>query len=109
MNNDVIIGIGNLAGKGVYANKDFRKGEVVIEYHLLPLTDEERDNLSEGEKIFTHMHRGVTYLYGEPERYVNHSDNPNTHQDLTNRHDVALRDIKKGEKITTDATKDDTA
>ena len=40
-----------------------------------------------------------------PERYVNHSKNPNTHQ--THKCDVVLRDIKKGEMITTDATKDD--
>jgi SET domain-containing protein len=42
-----------------------------------------------------------------PERYVNHSNTPNTKQDLVNFADVALRDIKAGEMITTDATKDD--
>ena len=28
--NDVIVGSGNLVEKGVYANRDFGKGEVVI-------------------------------------------------------------------------------
>jgi len=104
--NDVIIGEGNLAGKGVYANRDFEVGEIVIQYHLKSLTEEEFQNLSEGEKEFTHVHRGVIHLYSEPERYVNHSVNPNTTQDLENWRDIAVRDIKIGEPITTDATKD---
>ena len=107
MENDVIIGDGNLAGKGVYANRDFKKGEVVIRYHLKPLTEQEYAALSESEREFTHTHWGVVHLYSEPERYVNHSDAPNTRQDLTEKCDVALRDIKKGEAITTDATKDE--
>lgn len=104
---DVIVGEGKLDGKGVYANRDFREGEVVIKYHLKPLIEEEFENLPDGEKEFTHVHWGVIRLYSEPERYVNHSEKPNTYQDLVNGCDVALRDIRKGEMITTDATKDD--
>lgn len=107
MNNDVIIGTGNLAGKGVYADRDFKEGEMVIKYNLKPLTQEEFDNLPESEKMFTHSHHGQIYLYSEPERYVNNSDNPNTKQDLKNQCDIAIRYIKKGEQITTDASKDD--
>ncbi len=105
---DVIIGKGNLDGRGVYAARDFKKGEVVIQYHLKSLTDAEYQSLSEKEKQFTHTHWGVIYLYSEPERYVNHSEHLNTYQDLQKRCDIALRNIKKGEMITTDATKDDT-
>ncbi len=104
---DVILGRGNLGGKGVYANRDFQKGEVVIQYNLKPLTGQALKNLSQSERAFTHTHWGVVYLYSEPERYVNHSENPNTYQDLINKCDVALRDIKKGEMLTTDAVKDD--
>jgi len=103
----VIIGKGNLVGKGVYANRDFKKGEVVVQYKLRPLTQKEYEQLSESEKEFTHSQRGVINLYSEPERYVNHSDNPNTYQDFEKSADIASRDIKKGEEITTDATKDD--
>ena len=106
---DVIIGKGNLAGKGVYANKDFKKGEVVIKYNLKLLAEEEFENLPESEKMFVHDHSGTSMLYSEPERYVNHSENPNTYQDLINKCDIALRDIKKGEEITSDAMKDDVA
>ena len=94
-------------GKGVFVGRDFKKGEVVIQYHLQPLTEKEWEKLPESEKEFTHTHWEQIYLYPEPERYVNHSDNPNTYQDLVKKQDVALRDIKKGEEITGDAAKDD--
>jgi SET domain-containing protein len=104
---NVIIGKGNLAGRGVYADRDIKKGEVVIKYNLEALTQEEWEDLPESEKMFTHVHHGQIYLYSEPERYVNHSDNPNTYQDLENQCEIAMRDIKKGEMITTDSRKDD--
>ena|SRR3989338_1076473 len=103
----VIIGKGNLAGKGVYANRDFKRGEVVIQYHLKSLTKEEYKKLPKSEKMFTHRHWGVINLYSEPERYVNHSFKGNVCQDLVKKCDIALRDIKKGEAITGDTTKDD--
>jgi hypothetical protein len=104
---DLFIGKGNLAGKGVYANRDFKAGEVVVRYHLKPVTDQEFEKLPESEKMFVHSHYGMKYLYSEPERYVNHSPHPNTKQDLERKHDIAVRSIAKGEMITTDATKDD--
>ena len=104
----VVIKKGNIFGKGVFANKPFKKGDVVINYHLKHLSEEEFKKLSRNEKYFTHKHWGAIYLYSIPERYVNHSPTPNTLQDLKIRCDVALRDIKKGEEITTDAAKDDT-
>ncbi|MEK6860458.1 MAG: SET domain-containing protein [Nanoarchaeota archaeon] len=94
-------------GKGVFANRDFKKGEVIIKYNLKPLTEEEFESLPESEKEFTHKHWGVIYLYSVPERYVNHTSNPNTVQDLKRKRDIAKRDIKKGEEITTDTTKDE--
>ena len=103
---NVLIGKGNLSWKGVYACRDFESGEVVIEYHLKPLAENKFRDLPEAEKIFVHTHWGVKHLYSEPERYVNHSDDPNTYQDLERKCDIALRDIKKGEVITTDAKKD---
>ena len=105
--NDVVIGKGKLAGKGVYANVDFKKGVIVVKYNLKPLTVEEYGNLPRSEKMFTHSQSGQIYLYSEPERYINHSKTPNTYQDHKIQADVALRDIQKGEMITTDASKDD--
>ena len=100
---DVFIGKGKLAGKGVYAARDFGMGEVVKYYHLIPLTQRDFDTLPEHEKIFVHSFWGKMYLFPEPSRYTNHSPNPNTQSDLNNMCDVAIRPIKKGEMITTNA------
>lgn len=43
---DVLIGKGKLLGKGVFAGRDFRRGEVVIRYNLKPLTKKELEHLS---------------------------------------------------------------
>ena len=108
---DVIIKESNIKQfpneQGVFAGRDFKEGEVVVKYNLKALTKEDFDALSEDEKEFTHSHHGVTYLYSIPERYVNHSPTPNTIQDLELQCDIAKRNIKKGEEITTDASKDD--
>lgn len=104
----VYIGKGNLAGKAVFAGRDFKKGEVVIAYNLQEITDVEFQSLPKEEKQFTHRRQGKIFLYGEPARYVNHSKKPNTEQDFRSNGDIALRDIKKDEMITCDATKDDT-
>ena len=106
---NVFIGKGTLAGKGVFANRNFKKGEIVIHYTLEPLTEAEFKKLPASEKMFTHTHWGQIHLYGVPERYVNHSFRGNVYQDLKRQCDIALRTIKKGERITGDATKDDVA
>jgi streptomycin 6-kinase len=103
----IMIGKGSFNNKGVYACQKFKKGEVVIKYNLQLLSDKAFLQLPDTEKIFTHKQLGFIYLYSSPERYVNHSDSPNTYQDIINQCDIALRDIKKGEMITTDARKDD--
>lgn len=98
-NPDVIIGKGKLAGKGVYAARNFEKGELVLPYNLKELTQEEYDALPDGEWEWTHTFYGKIYHFPAPERYVNHDDNPSTYP-TPDKGDVALRPIKKGEAIT---------
>lgn len=102
MSKNVYIGKGKLAGKGVYAARDFKKGELVVPYKLKELTQAEFNALPDGEWEWTHSFHGKIFLFPEPERYVNHDDNPNTVIDHEKGGDVALRDIKKDEAITID-------
>ena len=93
--------------KGVFSNRNFKKGEIVIRYHLKLLTKKKFENLPKKDKNFVHNHHGKLFLYSSPERYINHSSNPNIIQDIKNRCDVALRNIKKNEEVTTNSEKDD--
>jgi len=99
---NVTIGEGRLAGKGVYAARAFEQGELVIPYALTELTQTEFDDLPPGEWEWTHSFHGRIYLFPEPERYVNHSDDPSTYPDHARGGNVALRSIRTGEAITID-------
>lgn len=103
---DVVIGKGKLVGKGVYAARDFKKGELVKLYNLKALTQAEFDLLPKNEQKYVHSFWGKMYLFAEPSRYVNHSANPNTRQDLKKMCDYALGPIRKGEMITTNSTRE---
>ncbi len=103
---DIYIGEGKLHGKGVYASRDFQVGETVKNYNLQKISKEEYQNLNEEDKKSTHSFWGQMYLFPAPSRYTNHSANPNTKSDLERMCDIAIRPIKKGEMITTNATKE---
>jgi hypothetical protein len=100
---DVVVSSGDLAGKGVYALRDFAAGEIVVRYQLLALTSREYEALAEGEELFVHSYGGRRYLYPSPARFVNHSVDPSCYQDFEAGCDIALRPIAKGEAITIDA------
>lgn len=89
-------------GLGVFALKDFQKGEMVIKYALRILTEERYEKLPSEEKDFVHERKGVLYYYLDPERHVNRSKNPNIHPDFERGGDIALRNIKKGEELSID-------
>ncbi len=87
-------------GLGVYAKRNFRKGDIVIKWNTKILTDTEYEKLSEYERnYFTHTQNGEIIYYPEPERHVNRSQKPNVYPDFKKRADVALRNIKKGEEL----------
>jgi SnoaL-like domain len=103
---DVYIGEGHLAGRGVYANRAFAEGEVVLSYRLRRLSRQEYLALPETERLFVHSYWGERHLYPPPACYVNHADSPNTYQDFDEQCDIAVRRIEAGEFITTDAHKE---
>lgn len=100
---DVLVGKGKLAGKGVYAARDFKKGELVKHWNLKQLTQAEFDALPKSEHDFVHTFDGKLYLFPEPSRYTNHSANPTVRSDFEKQCDYAIGPIKKGEAITINA------
>jgi hypothetical protein len=101
----IVVKSSDIHNKGVFAAKDFDKGELVLKWNPRIITKEEIKNLPESEKKFTSNYKPGEYLLqNKPERYVNHSCNPNT--EVVNNCDIALKSIKKGEEITSDYCKD---
>ena len=101
---DVLIKKSKIHEKGIFANRNFEKGEIVIKYNLKKLTKEEFENLSEKEKHYTSKKGKDYFLFLPPERHVNHSCDPNTNS--INKCDVAIKDIKKGEEVTGNYSKE---
>ncbi|TAK96248.1 SET domain-containing protein [Patescibacteria group bacterium] len=88
-----------IIGKGVFAVRNFKKGEVVLQYNPLILKKVEADSVPEKEKHYLwHVGKNKYFLMQPPERYVNHSCDPNT--SVRKNADVARRNIKIGEEIT---------
>lgn len=95
--NNLSIKLSLIHGKGVFADKDFKRGETVIDWKpcTMKLTQKEMDNLHPFERKFVSNNT----LLQSPNRFLNHSCNNNIK--VVNGKDVAVRDIAKGEEITT--------
>ena len=97
---NILVKKSKIEGKGVFADRDFKKGEIVLIWHPKSLTKFEFDNLSDSESKYRHKEGDSYSIMQPPERYVNHSCDPNTMPDDSS--DIAIRDIKQGEEITSD-------
>ena len=96
---DVIIKKSEIEGKGVFADRNFKKGEIVIRWDISQkLTSEKLKKIPEKEKRYVVHFEGKNILMQSPAKYVNHSCDANT--SAINFCDIAKRDIKKGEEIT---------
>ncbi len=100
MPQDIIVKKSKINKKGVFALRNFEKGEVVLEWQPKILKKSATDKLSEKEKHYVQKSGKKYLLMQAPEKFVNHSCDPNT--EVNNCCDVAIKDIKKGEEITSD-------
>jgi len=101
---DVVVKKSKIEGKGVFAARDFKKGDIVVRWDASKeLSKEEAENWPENEKKFIAFFGGKYFLQQPPARFVNHSCEPNTF--ARGFCDVAARDIRKGEEITADYAK----
>ncbi len=104
MNTDeVVIKESLIDGKGIFASRNFKQGEVILHWDTTQVIDKsELKKLDEEEKKYITLVNGQYTKMQEPEKFVNHSYNPDTY--VKNFCDVALRDISEGEEITSDYT-----
>ena len=106
MKKDVVVKKSKIHRKGVFAGRNFRKGETILKWDLsVKLTKEEADKLPKKEKQYLYLIKEKYLLLQAPERFVNHSCEANTN--VKDFCDVAVRDIKKGKEITGDYSKEE--
>jgi len=100
---DVIVRKSDIEGKGVFAARDFKKGEIVLDWSDSPILTSEQAEVPEGKK-YIYYGKDKRILVKPPARFVNHSCDPNTF--IRDFFGIAKRDIKKGEEITEDYSKE---
>jgi SET domain-containing protein len=98
--NGVNVKTSTIHKRGVFATRKFKKGEIVIAWHPQEITRAAFEALPETQRIYVEFDGDKILLLQEPERYVNHSCDPNT--TIRNQADTATRDIDIGEEITSD-------
>ncbi len=90
-----------IQGKGLFAIKHIKKGEVVVEWHPKVISKSAAAKLSIVDQEHYLYPDGDYLLWMQPpERYMNHSCSANTR--VVGKSDVASRNIKPGEEITSD-------
>ena len=96
---EIIVKKSKINKKGVFAGRDFKKGEVVLKWHPKVLVQSEAQKIADSQKNYLYKAgRNKYFLMQPPERFVNHSCEANTKTE--NDCDIAIRKIKQGEEIT---------
>ena len=95
---DIVIKKSKISGKGVFAKRDFKKGEIILRWNPKILTKLEADKLTTKQKHYLYQEKNKYFLMQPPEKYVNHSCDANTV--AKNKSDIATRNIRKGEEVT---------
>jgi hypothetical protein len=93
-------------GKGVFANKNFKKNEKILEFKGRLIKREEIPNLQkpDDDRYVQIEKKGYLGPSNDLDDFINHSCNPNTGLKIKNGKAilVSIRKIKKGEEITYD-------
>ena len=101
----IVVKKSKIHGLGVFAARDIKKGEVVLKWDIShQLKKSDVGKLTSKQKGYVSYMNKKYVLMQSPAKYVNHSCDPNTHP--KNHCDVAIRDIKKGEEVTSDYSKE---
>jgi len=102
---NVFVKESRISGKGVFSARGFRKGDVILEIddsHVV--TDSSTLTKEQHQFELDYLAGGKIVVMQAPERYINHSCDPNGYAKTVNgiRRIFAMKDIKKGEEITGD-------
>ncbi len=103
---NVAIKKSHIQGVGIFALRDLKKGEIILDYDDSDVvTDESALTLRDHLYNLDYLANGKIVRMTEPERSRNHSCDPNSYDKTIDgiRRLVAVQDIKAGEEITGDS------
>ncbi len=96
-----------IARFGLFATRDIKKGEFIVEYKGKKIPNEEMENTDKYAEHRYIIELNDTWtldgnIPGNPAKYVNHSCIPNSYYQSTGRRVliISTKKIKKGEEIT---------
>lgn len=102
---DLLIKKSKIHGKGVFAGRNFKKGEVVLKWDLdTTIARKDIPKLPPKIRKNIYFYKGKYIVPSSPGIYLNHSCEANTI--AKNASDIAKKDILKGEEITIDMSKE---
>ena len=106
LNDEVEVRPSRVHGRGLYALRDFRPGEVVLRWDVShKISNDAVKLLPEDERRYTHpFSEYESIIVQPPERFVNHSCDNNTV--VVNFSDVAIASITRDDEITSDYNSD---
>ena len=104
---DVVVKESKIHGFGVFAARDFAKGEIILPIDDSRVVDEEhplRPEMGEYDYHCDYLADGKVVLMRSPERHINSCCDPNVFVKTIDsmRYVTARRNIKAGEEITCD-------
>ena len=104
---NIVIKKSRIHGLGAFSNKNFLKGKILAKWDLSnPINLEQVKKLARSERRYVTGYRYGKYIVLQhPCRFINHSCDPNII--VKNYCEVTLRNIKKGEELTSDYSKED--
>lgn len=72
MKKDVVIRKSKIAGKGIFVNRNFSKGEIVLKWKPKLIKKSDIEGLSKKEITFIEKIGNRYYIMKSPERFMNH-------------------------------------
>jgi hypothetical protein len=103
---DTYVKESSIEGFGLYASKNFVKGDLIVDYNLFPenwynmkYTDLSKEQIKKSWYVMIDNENCITSEKYSKFSYINHSRNPNCFWNIDKRIITANRDIQKDEEL----------
>jgi len=103
---DTHVRISRVDGHGLFASRDFMKGEVVVDYGMfgefwyeISYSELTLEKIDKSRFVMIDENRCITSDKISKFGYLNHSRNPNCYCDFKNKKVISLENIEKDEEI----------